>query len=139
MEKELIDGSEDFGTISDINVTPFIDIMLVLLTIVLMTSSFIATGKLPVNLPIATSNRQDDERELEVIELSAEGLVYYSSVPVSMAELRAGLMGLDKSASFLIRADRDVRLQVFVDVADLLKQLNFTRVAVQIKVETPPQ
>jgi biopolymer transport protein ExbD len=112
---------------------PFIDIMLVLLTIVLMTSSFIATGKLPVNLPVATGNAQDENRELEIIELSAEGMVYYGSVPVTMDELRAGLVPLDKNASFLIRADRDVRLQVFVDVADLLKQLEFTRVAVQIK------
>lgn len=115
---------------------PFIDIMLVLLTIVLMTSSFIATGKLPVNLPVASTNVQDENPELEIIELSVDGIVYYNSVAVSMEELKAGLMPLDKASSFLIRADRDVRLQVFVDVADVLKQLSFSKVAVQIKVES---
>lgn len=122
--------------ITNLNMIPFIDIMLVLLTIVLMTSSFIATGKLPVNLPVASTNVQDENPELEIIELSVDGIVYYNSVAVSMEELKAGLMPLDKASSFLIRADRDVRLQVFVDVADVLKQLSFSKVAVQIKVES---
>ena len=123
--------------ITNLNMIPFIDIMLVLLTIVLMTSSFIATGKLPVNLPVASTNIQDENKELEVIELSAEGEIYYGSVVVSLEELRLGLTELDKGTSFLLRADRDVRLQNFVDVADILKQLSFSKVAVQIKVETP--
>ena len=121
--------------ITNLNMIPFIDIMLVLLTIVLMTSSFIATGKLPVNLPVASTNVQDENKEIEIIELSADGIIYYGSVPVSLDELRAGLLPLEKDTSFLIRADRDVRLQVFVDIADILKQLSFSRVAVQIKVE----
>lgn len=121
--------------ITNLNMIPFIDIMLVLLTIVLMTSSFIATGKLPVNLPVASSNVPDENTELEIIELDASGVVYYGSVPVTMEDLRADLSTLDKNTSFLIRADRDVHLQVFVNIADVLKQLNFTRVAVQIKVE----
>lgn len=123
--------------ITNLNMIPFIDIMLVLLTIVLMTSSFIATGKLPVNLPVASTNVQDENNEIEIIELSADGIVYYGSIPVSMDELKSGLKPLDTATSFLIRADRDVRLQVFVDVADILKQLSFTKVAVQIKVEAP--
>lgn len=121
--------------ITNLNMIPFIDIMLVLLTIVLMTSSFIATGKLPVNLPVASTNTPDENPELEIIELTAEGVVYYNSVTVSMEELKADLASLDAATSFLIRADRDVRLQVFVDVADVLKQLSFSKVAVQIKVE----
>lgn len=81
------------------------------------------------------SQTPDENPELEIIELTAEGVVYYNSVTVSMEELKADLASLDAATSFLIRADRDVRLQVFVDVADVLKQLSFSKVAVQIKVE----
>ena len=122
--------------IDSLNMIPFIDIMLVLLTIVLTTSSFIASGRIPVQLPQATAN-EPDATLARIIEIDARGLLYYDGDLVDREELRGLLSGLDRETSFLLRADRTVQLQHFVDVADLLKQLRFSKVAVQTEISGP--
>lgn len=121
MDEKPIDG---------INVIPFVDIMLVLLTIVLMTSSFIATGRLAVNLPQA-SESLPEKTENRVIELDRDGQTLFDGKPVTLEGLDAALGGLAPETSFAIRADREIAFQRFVDVADLLKTHNFTKVAIQ--------
>jgi biopolymer transport protein ExbD len=114
------------------NVIPFVDIMLVLLTIVLTTSSFIASGRIPVNLPQASKNVMETDKAA-VIEMSAAGAIYFNGKPVTPAALKGELAPLGKETGFVIRADRELSLQHFIDVADLLKQLSFKKVAVQTK------
>jgi biopolymer transport protein ExbD len=114
------------------NVIPFVDIMLVLLTIVLTTSSFIASGKIPVNLPRASKNVMETNKSV-IIELSAAGDVYFNGKPVTLDSLKVQLAPMGQETGFIVRADRDISLQRFIDVADMLKQLNFKKVAVQTK------
>jgi biopolymer transport protein ExbD len=114
------------------NVIPFVDIMLVLLTIVLTTSSFIASGRIPVNLPRASKSMEEVSKSV-IIEMSASGGTYLNGKPVSLESLRIFLAPMDKETAFVIRADKDISLQRFIDVADLLKQLSFKKVAVQTK------
>ena len=103
------------------NVIPFVDIMLVLLTIVLTTSSFIASGRLTVNLP-ESSQSAAEHREDHRIELGLGGVIVFDNKPVSLEELAEELRGLKPDSVFMIRADREIPLQLFVDVADLLTQ-----------------
>lgn len=116
------------------NVIPFVDIMLVLLTIVLTTSSFIATGKIPVNLPQAAKSEQQPDQN-QIIEITKDGGLYLNSQPTTTDAMRDALSAMDRQTQFVIRADRDITLQRFIDVADLLKQLSFAKVAVQTKNE----
>jgi biopolymer transport protein ExbD len=115
-----------------INVIPFVDIMLVLLTIVLTTSSFIASGRIPVNLPTASKNVEETQQS-KMIELNPAGEIYFDGKPVTVDGLKAALKPMAKNTPFLIRADKDVSLQHFIDVVDALKQLSFDKVAVQTK------
>jgi biopolymer transport protein ExbD len=115
------------------NVIPFVDIMLVLLTMVLTTANFIATGRIPVSLPQA-SRSQVEKHEDRMIELVANGDIYFDGKLSSKADLQSQAAALPPATSFLIRADRAVALQSFIDVADVLKQLKFTSVAVQTRV-----
>ena len=117
------------------NVIPFVDIMLVLLTIVLTTSSFIATGRIPVHLPQASKNLAEADKVV-TLELTQKGDIYFEAKAVTPDELRAALSPLKHDTSFLVRADRDISLQHFIDMADILKQMGFTRVAVQTKDRT---
>jgi biopolymer transport protein ExbD len=117
------------------NVIPFVDIMLVLLTIVLTTSSFIATGRIPVHLPQASKSITDTDK-IVTIELTVNGSVYLEGKVVTLNDLRSTLSPLKHETSFLIRADRDLSLQRFIDVTDVLKQMGFSRVAVQTKDRT---
>src|SRR5215469_10511061 len=117
------------------NVIPFVDIMLVLLTIVLTTSSFIATGRIPVHLPLASKSITDSDKVV-TLELTVSGGLYFEGRPVTLSELQSALSPLRRESAFLIRADRDISLQRFIDVADILKQMGFSRVAVQTKDRT---
>lgn len=116
--------------IDGLNMVPFIDIMLVLLTIVLTTSSFIASGRIPVHLPQASASAPDNS-QIETIEIDAEGQVFHAGEPISLDALAVRLSALEPDTPFLLRADKRVALQSFVDVADLLKQKGFSKVAVQ--------
>lgn len=113
-----------------LNMVPFIDIMLVLLTIVLTTSSFVASGRIPINLPQGGASSAEAHNTI-TIEIDAAGSVYYGGAKVELAALGTQLARLDKSTPFLLRADKDVALQRFIAVADLLKTRGFSKVAVQ--------
>ncbi|MDB5657263.1 MAG: Biopolymer transport protein ExbD/TolR [Tardiphaga sp.] len=120
----------DEKSFETMNVIPFVDIMLVLLTMVLTTANFIATGRIPVSLPQA-SRSQVEKQENKMIELTAAGDIYFDSGQVSKDDLENRIKGLPSQTSFLIRADRATPFQKFIDVADVLKRLNFSKVAVQ--------
>jgi biopolymer transport protein ExbD len=116
-----------------INVIPLVDVMLVLLTIVLMTSSFIVTGAIPVDLPTATSDRQETLRT-QVIEMDRSGQIYLNSKPLALRDLPAAFASLERTTPVLIRADRSLPLQGFVDVLDLVKSMGFKRVSLLTEI-----
>jgi len=118
---------EPFETL---NVIPFVDIMLVLLTMVLTTANFIATGRIPLALPQASQTKVEKHKDI-TIEISANGALAFDSTPVAKEELESRIKALPADTSFLIRADRSTQFQNFVDVADILKRLNFSKIAVQ--------
>ncbi|MCB4791539.1 MAG: biopolymer transporter ExbD [Elusimicrobia bacterium] len=118
-----------------INVIPFIDIMLVLLTIVLTTSTFIASGSIPLALPKATINKTE-LLKTHIIEIDKQGNLYVNTRPVYVEDLCNGLCKLERKAPLLIRADRDIPLQIFVDVMDTLKTHGFSNIALQTEKKT---
>ena len=113
-----------------INVIPLVDVMLVLLTIVLTTSTFIAMGAIPVQLPKAES-AETIQSAATTIVIDRHGLIFLDDARVLPAELRQSLVLLDRSHPLLIRADRTIQLQNFVEVLDIVKGLGFTRVSLQ--------
>ncbi len=115
-----------------INVIPFIDIMLVLLTIVLTTATFIASGTIPVHLPKAQHSATDG-RGLTVT-INREGKVYFRNAECTPDALRAALTIEDRQTPLLIRADKAVALQSFVDVLDMARNLGFTKMSLQTEM-----
>ena len=117
-----------------INVIPFIDIMLVLLTIVMTTSTFIARGAIPVDLPHAAHGRAD-ALTTQTIEIDRRGTVVLNARPVSLPELGRALGQLSRETPMLIRADRSLTLQLFVDVLQAVKDMGFRRVSLQTELK----
>ncbi len=113
-----------------INVIPLVDVMLVLLTIVLTTSSFIATGMIPLDLPKVVRS-QGEMLRTQTIEINRRGDLFLNAKAVALDGLKQGLEGLNRNIPILIRADRQIALQGFVDVLDLVKRLQFKRVSLQ--------
>ncbi|KQC06637.1 MAG: biopolymer transporter ExbD [Smithella sp. SDB] len=113
-----------------INVIPLVDVMLVLLTIVLTTSTFIASGAISVSLPKA-SPQQAQAAKSQIISINSQGIIYFAAKMVSFEDLNALIKDIDRETSIILRADQSIRLQVFVDVLDLLNNKGFKKVAIQ--------
>lgn len=116
-----------------INVIPFIDIMLVLLAIVLTTATFIAGGSIPINLPDAEQSGANEPGL--VVEIDRDGTVHFQGQACDRETLKAALLQEDRQRPLLIRADRGVVLQSFVDVLSTVRELGFTTMSLQ--TETP--
>jgi biopolymer transport protein ExbD len=113
-----------------INMIPFIDVMLVLLTIVLMTSTFVASGIIPVELPKVVG-RHEKAMRTYLVEIDRGGYIFYQGKPINLPELRNELQNISKNVPFLIRADRNIPLQNFVEVLDVVKVMGFKKVSLQ--------
>ena len=112
------------------NVIPLVDVILVLLTIVLTTSSFAVSGSLRVALPKASSG-QSEPGQGHTVLIDSRGAVYFDSSPVSPGTLRKRLEGVDHILPVNVRADRNITVQSCVDVLDLLSSEGFTKVSLQ--------
>ncbi len=112
------------------NVIPLVDVMLVLLTIVLTTSTFIASGGIPIELPKASKNIEETSKA-QTIGIEKNGTVYLNSAPVSLDKLKEAMRAISRETPILIRADKDIRVQAFVDVLDIVKNLGFRKVSLQ--------
>jgi biopolymer transport protein ExbD len=113
-----------------INVIPLVDVMLVLLTIVLTTSTFIAMGAIPVQLPKAESG-EDIKSVATTIVINRQGDIFLDDNFLMPEGLRQALLNLDRNHPILIRADRTTSLQNFVEVLDIVKGLEFKKVSLQ--------
>jgi biopolymer transport protein ExbD len=115
---------------SSINVIPLVDIMLVLLTIVLTTATFIVQGAIPVSLPKGGSTTQTTIKSLELV-LTKEGKVLYSGKEVSFKELEEILKNLHPSTHINLYADKHASVQSLVSLIDLLKKYGFERLSIR--------
>jgi len=113
-----------------INVIPFIDVMLVLLTIVLMTSTFVVGGIIPIELPKVVA-AHEKAMKAQVVEIDSGGVIYYQGRKITMTDLKEKVSSVPRDASFLIRADKSIPLQDFVEVIDAIKTIGFKRISLQ--------
>ena len=113
-----------------INVIPFIDIMLVLLVIVLTTATFIAKGAIPLDLPKASSASNLPVKRVE-ISITKDNRLFFDKTPVSVEELAKRLANISKKSEIIIRSDKSARFELFVKVLDRLKQQNFQNIAIE--------
>jgi biopolymer transport protein ExbD len=113
-----------------INMIPLIDVMLVLLTIVLMTSTFVMGGMIRVELP-RVSGEQEAVVRSGSVDIDQGGRVYYDGRWVNLETLKEQLRSVSKDVPFLIRADKRVPLQYFVEVLSAVRSMGFKRVSVQ--------
>ena len=97
-------------TISQINVTPLVDVMLVLLVIFMVTAPIIQQG-VQVNLPQVTSNAISGSEEPLVVTIAKNGKIYLNDNVVSLSELGVKLRAIKKlqaQKQVALRADQDV-------------------------------
>lgn len=117
----------------DINVIPFIDIMLVLLVMVLTTATFIKQGIIPIELPEAKSaNKEEVEKEITVY-VNAKGEMYLDKEKVDLKRLEERLSSISKERTVILRSDKESKFQDFVSVMDILKRLKHEQLYIVTK------
>jgi len=116
-----------------INVIPFIDIMLVLLTIVLTTSTFIARGAIPMELPRVSSHQPGTIKSIS-IDIDRQSALYVNAKPVPLVRLGDAIRAFSPETPVLIRADKAIALQVFVEVMDVIRNRGFKKLSLQTEV-----
>ena len=114
-----------------LNVIPLVDVILVLLTIVLTTSTFIATGGIKVELPKVAASQDAAVQHPLNIAITREGKIWVETTETPLADLEAALATVDRSTPITVRADKDIALQLFVDVYEAIKRFGFTTLSLQ--------
>ena len=125
------DDDDDFGEAHDINVTPFIDVMLVLL-IIFMIAAPLSTVDLPVDLPSSTAVPQKKPDKPTYVTIKADLAVAIGENPVKRVDLVRSLgamLGEGKERRIFLRADRAVPYGELMDVLERLRAGGYSRIA----------
>jgi len=116
-----------------INVIPFIDIMLVLLVMVLTTTTFIKQGVMQVELPKASASTKKEINKEVNIYIKKDGKIFYEKDALSLQQLKVKLSKLSPKDTVVLRSDKDSQFQDFVSVMNILKELNHEQLYIVTK------
>lgn len=133
-------GNGEDDSIVAINVTPLVDIMLVLLIIFMVTARIIVSQGMPMDLPKAASG--DSIQTVFSVELTADGKTVVDSQPVKDDEaippLARAAKAKNKDLRAVIRADKKVEHGRVIHVLDLLNRVGIAKIAFAVSPTTDP-
>ncbi len=112
--------------LAEINVTPLVDIMLVLLIIFMVAAPLLEQG-ITVALPKAATGQGVKRSEL-VITLTKDHVLYVERQAVTLKELRGRFAGLTKTHAILIRADENAYVKSLIQLWDLCREMGFREI-----------
>ncbi len=116
-----------------INVIPFIDIMLVLLAIVLTTATFVVQGRIPVTLPESQQVESPTSDQIEItLTIASDESIYWNDEAIDLESLNQRLQGIEAQPIKLL-VDAETVFRRFVEVTDVLKQQSFNDVSILAK------
>ena len=131
MSVRLDHGSDELGEVHEINVTPFIDVMLVLL-IIFMIAAPLATVDISVDLPAANAERQQRPDKPLFLTLKQDLTVALDNDPVTRGGLAAALNQAtsgDKEQRVFLRADKTVPYGELMTLMNELRSAGYLHVA----------
>jgi biopolymer transport protein TolR len=107
--------------LSEINVTPFVDVMLVLLVIFMVTAPLLQQG-IDVNLPKAKGKDLPPEERITLV-IKREGVIFLNDNPVSLSQMRKKLEAISKlNPNIFLKADKSVPYGFVVEVMSEIKE-----------------
>jgi biopolymer transport protein TolR len=121
----------------EINVTPLVDVVLVLLLVFMVTAPMMSRG-IDVALPVANQPEIAPEDRITV-SMNAEGRVYVADKPVAMPLLEDTLRGLMEgrtSKVLYLRADQSLRYGKVIEVVDLMKRAGVDQIGFAYELPT---
>ncbi len=128
-------GRNAKGPIVDINVTPLVDITLVLLIIMMVSANFIAKGSIKIELPRA-STAEDAPISIVGITINRDGYIFLNGVRHSRSDFIQEVetrFASDNRLQAVIDADKNVKHGVVVEVIDIVKAIGIENFAISIE------
>jgi len=125
------------GMIVGINVTPMVDVVLVLLVILMVSATWIVSQSMKVDLP-NTATSDGSAASLAAVTIGPKGELLFNEVAVSEAELNQKLAEAGKKGddiTLIVSADKAAQHGSVVHVLDLARTHNITKFAVQVERE----
>jgi biopolymer transport protein ExbD len=124
-------GEDKYQPLAEINVTPMVDVMLVLLIIFMVTAPLLTVG-VPLNLPKTSAAQLTQPKEPIVLSIDKEGGTFISNEPVPSADLKdrlAKLAAEDPGRIVYVRGDRTISYAQLMDALGLVNGAGFTKVS----------
>ncbi|MDB4980005.1 MAG: Biopolymer transport protein ExbD/TolR [Myxococcales bacterium] len=129
-------AASDDEMITGINVTPLVDITLVLLVILMVTASYVASRAIPVELPRGATG--EGTPTTLTISIDKEGKTFLDAVAIEEAPLRAKIKAVhdaDPETRAVIAADGRTTHSHVIHIIDLLRRENVTKFAINVDPE----
>ena len=129
-------SSSSDESITGINVTPLVDVVLVLLVVLMVTATYLASRSIPVDLP--TGKTGEATTAPLTVSLTKAGNLYVDGVPATETELRQKLISARRGDSELravIAADGAVPHRRVIAIIDLLRQEHVDRFAINVDAD----
>jgi biopolymer transport protein TolR len=120
-----------FQPMSEINVTPFVDVMLVLLIVFMVTAPLLTVG-VPIDLPKTKAQSISDSVEPLVVSINGKGEIYIQDTTVELKNLIARLSAITENKAdtrIYVRGDRTIDYGRVMAVMGRINNAGFTRVA----------
>lgn len=118
-----------------INMIPFIDIMLVLLAIVLTTASFVSNEILEIELPSADESKPTSQTESIVISVDQKGVFFLEETEVPLLDMRNQLAKVDRATFIRLSIDKSAEFQDFISLVNILRSLELSNFSIEILPE----
>jgi len=125
--------------ISDINVTPFVDVMLVLLIVFMVTAPLLTVG-VPVDLPKTRAQALSQDREPLSVTIKRGGQIYLQNTPIAEDELVPKLAAIAANGydqRIFVRGDKAVDYGRVMEVIGMLSAAGFTHIGLVTDVARP--
>jgi len=132
-----LQGGRGRGGITGINVTPLVDVVLVLLVIMMVSATYIVSQSLKVDLP-KTASSDEGGASPAMVTVTAEGAIHYNQRPVRDDELVAQLRAAraaNPELSLVVNADQRAAHGRVVHVIDLARAANVVHFAISVERE----
>jgi len=128
-----------WAPMAEINVTPFVDVMLVLLIVFMVTAPLLTVG-VPVDLPETNADPITTPEEPLVISVDAQGRIYIQETEVTAETLVARLnaiTGANPETRSYVRGDRSIAYGTVMQVMGLINQAGYRKVALLAEMPNP--
>jgi len=137
-KKRQKSSRRNFVPMSEINVTPFVDIMLVLLIIFMVAAPLLSVG-IEVDLPNTQAKPLETEKERPLtLTMDGESNLFINEVKIEKSELRSKLLAIKKereSDEIYLRASKDIEYQNVAAILALVSNIGYSQISLVTDVE----